>query len=100
MNLVNWVEINGSRRSLRKRPEWAAFIILLIDWINVQELLNIVEEVLLETHASKFDTVIKSLWHFLDHFDNFFVRLHFLLIREIEWLVLFQNDNLVEALRF
>ena len=48
MNLVFRIELNGMRGSLGQRPERSSLLCHLIKWIDMKQLLDVIEEVLLE----------------------------------------------------
>lgn len=99
MHFNAWIKFYRCGRSLGERPEQSTFLSLLVNWINVQKLLHIIEEVLLETQASESKTVFKGLRLLFNHLYNLFQSSLFLLVRIINRTVFLLNNKFIETLR-
>jgi hypothetical protein len=97
MEFTGRVKVHGSGGSFWERPERTTFFGLLIDWVNMKKLLDIVEEVFLESFSSDLQAILKALRAFLSQFNDLLHCSFLLLISKIYSLIFFIDDQLIEA---
>lgn len=72
MEEIVLVENEWRRRTLGQTPEGVAFLGLRVQWVDVQELLDVMVVEFLEAHASVFDTVHEVFGFLAQHLETFF----------------------------